>query len=173
MVGTPHFIPPEQAMGRDVGPPADIYGAGVVLYELLTGRPPFHGMTDFTSLLHAHVAEDPAPPSQVAPQPIEPALEDVVLRALAKRPEDRYASADELSVALNRAMDLSRRVVAGMAAETPALAPRWAVEAAGSAPARLASEAPAEGASPIVAAIIVLAGVVVSALVAIELLRGM
>src|SRR6185437_4774993 len=40
VVGTPHFIPPEQAMGRDVGPPADIYGVGVVLYELLTGYPP-------------------------------------------------------------------------------------------------------------------------------------
>jgi serine/threonine-protein kinase len=149
VMGTPRFIPPEQAMGREVGPAADVYGAGVVLYELLTGRDPFSHVSGFTPLLKAHVSEDAPAPSRVAPQPVEPALDDVVMRALAKRPEDRYASARELSAALARAM------------EAPPAPPAPAVEAV-----------PARGPSRAAAVALVVASAVVSALVAAALLRG-
>lgn len=108
ILGTPRFIPPEQVRGRDVDARADLYGAGVVLYELLTGRDPFHDLDGTAPLLRAAVSVDPLPPSRVTDRSIEPALEDVVMRALAKRPEDRFESAEELSRALDRAMDLAR-----------------------------------------------------------------
>jgi serine/threonine-protein kinase len=107
VLGTPRFMSPEQALGREVDERADVYAAGLVLYELLTGRDPFHHIDGTDSLLRAHVSEAPPPPSQVAPQPIEPALDDVVMRAMAKRPEDRYGSAGELSAALGHAMELA------------------------------------------------------------------
>jgi serine/threonine-protein kinase len=150
VLGTPRFIPPEQALGREVGPPADLYGAGLVLYELLTGRDPFHQVTGFTPLLRAHVSEDAPPPSRIAPQPIELALDDVVMRALAKRPEDRYASAEELSDALARAQEWSRRVAASPAPPAPR----------------------AGGPSMRVACLLVLASAALSALVAAALARG-
>jgi eukaryotic-like serine/threonine-protein kinase len=165
VVGTPKFIPPEQATGREVGPPADIYGAGVVLYELLTGRDPFYGVTGFVPLLQAHVGEDPAPPSQIAPQSIEPALDDVVMRALAKRPQDRYASAEELSAALARALLWSRREAAPPA-QPPAT--RSEVETASR-----RSAAPPRGASLGVVLTLVCAGAALSALAAVALLRGL
>ena len=147
VVGTPRFIPPEQAMGRGVGPPADLYGAGVVLYELLTGRDPFQHVTGLLPLLEAHVSEDAPVPSTVAPQWIEPALDDVVMRALAKRPQDRYASAAELSAALTQVLSWTRMVA------TPLVpAPR--------------------GASLRVACGLVLASAALSALAAAALLRG-
>jgi serine/threonine-protein kinase len=107
--GTPRFIAPEQAMGREVGPATDLYGAGLVLYEMLTGRDPFQHVSGLVQLLEAHVVEEAPPPSAVAHQPIEPALDDVVMRALAKRPQDRYASAAELAAALTQATKLTRR----------------------------------------------------------------
>lgn len=107
VIGTPRFLAPEQAMGRSVDPRADIYGAGLVLYELLTGKDPFHDVRDLPALLLAHVSRDPPPPSSIAPQSIDPALEGVVLRALSKRPEDRYPSAEALSLALSLALDVS------------------------------------------------------------------
>jgi serine/threonine-protein kinase len=105
IMGTPRFIPPEQATGSEVGPSADLYGAGIVLYELLTGRDPFQHVTGVVSLLKAHVSEDAPVPSAIAPQFIEPVLDAVVMRALAKRPQDRYASAAELSAALRCALE--------------------------------------------------------------------
>jgi eukaryotic-like serine/threonine-protein kinase len=116
ILGTPRTMAPEQALGREVGPPADLYAAGIVLYELLTGSDPFKHVLGTLPLLRAAVSEDPRLPSAVASQPIEPALEDVVMRALAKRPEDRYASAKDLSAALAHAMELAGLV------ETP---PAW------------------------------------------------
>jgi len=112
VVGTPRFLAPEQAMGRDVDLRADLYSAGVILYELLTGRDPFNHVKDLSALLLAHALEAPRPPSAVAPQPIEPAVEEIVLRALAKRPEDRYASAAELAAALAQALATGARAPA-------------------------------------------------------------
>jgi serine/threonine-protein kinase len=106
VLGTPRFIPPEQVLGSDIDGRADVYGAGTVLYELLTGRDPFHHIDSNASLLLAALSEDPPPPSRVASVPIEQALEDVVLRALAKQPQDRYKSAEEMSQALRRATEL-------------------------------------------------------------------
>ncbi|APR86224.1 serine/threonine protein kinase [Minicystis rosea] len=124
ILGTPRFIPPEQVMGRGVDARADMYGAGIVLYELLTGRDPFYGIDDIALLLRASVSEDPPLPSQVATQPVEPALEHIVMRALAKRPEDRYASAEEMSCALTCAMELIDSMRAPVPARGPAGAPR-------------------------------------------------
>jgi eukaryotic-like serine/threonine-protein kinase len=124
VLGTPRFMSPEQALGRAVDERTDVYAAGVVLYELLTGRDPFHHLDGTEPLLRAHVSEEPPPPSRVAPQPIEPALDDVVMRAMAKRPEDRYGSADELSAALVHATELAAS--AGAWCSAPAPPPRGA-----------------------------------------------
>jgi serine/threonine protein kinase len=104
MLGTPKFLSPEQALCRPVDARTDVYGACLVLYELIAGRDPFHDKDGYAELLEAHVSEEPRPPSALAPQPIEPAVDDVVLRGLAKRPDDRWASVEELAVALGRAV---------------------------------------------------------------------
>jgi eukaryotic-like serine/threonine-protein kinase len=163
VMGTPRFIPPEQAMGREVGPRADLYGAGVVLYELLTGRDPFQHVKGFAPLLKAHVLEDAPSPSTVAPQPIEPALDDVIMRALAKRPQDRYASAAELSAALARALEWTRSV----SVEAGRAPPRRSEPPILSAPVP-----PLRGATLRVACVVVLASAALSALAAAVLLRG-
>jgi serine/threonine-protein kinase len=103
-LGTPRFLSPEQALCAPVDERTDVYGAGMVLYELLVGRDPFFHVDGYIELLQAHVSEDPFPPSCVAAQPIEIALDEVVLRALAKRPDDRYATAAEFSAALAQAI---------------------------------------------------------------------
>jgi eukaryotic-like serine/threonine-protein kinase len=97
VLGTPAYMAPEQAEGRleRVGQWSDIYGLGAVLYELLTGGPPFEGGST-EELLRRVVHESPVPPRQrVASVPR--ALEAVCLKALARRPEDRYRSAGELA----------------------------------------------------------------------------
>ena len=169
VVGTPRFFPPEQAMGRQVGPPADLYGAGVVLYELLTGRDPFKHVTGFTSLLKAHVLEDAPSPSTVAPQPIEPALDDVVMRTLAKRPEDRYGSAAELSAALTRALKWAPSVRVEAPPDPPAPLPERSVVEPLS---RAALVPPTRGVPLRVACVLVVAGAALSALVAAAVVRG-
>jgi serine/threonine protein kinase len=168
IVGTPRFMPPEQAMGRPAGPPADLYGVGVVLYELLTGRDPFKGVTGFAPLMRAHVLEDAPAPSTVAPQPIEPVLDDVVMRALAKRPQDRYANAAEFSEALVRALAWSRGVAAPSA---PAPQPEERDLREHERP--QAEGPPARGASLGVALLLVVASAVLSALVALAFVRGL
>lgn len=94
-LGTPAYMAPEQAAGRPdlIGPHTDIYGLGAILYEILTGGPPFSG-ADAHEVLRKVQEEAPVPPRDVIPA-IPAALEAVCLRALAKRPEDRYASAVE------------------------------------------------------------------------------
>jgi len=106
-IGTPQFLSPEQVMCRPVDARTDVYGATLAFYELVTGRDPYCHHLDLTSLLRAHVAEPPRPPSEVAPQPIDPAIDGVVRCGLAKRPEDRYASATELALALEEALALA------------------------------------------------------------------
>jgi serine/threonine-protein kinase len=112
-IGTPRFQSPEQVQGGEVDARTDVYGAGVVLYELLTGRDPFFHIHGYAELLEAHVTEMPRPPSVVATQPIAPALDAIVMIALAKRPDDRHASAEAFSAALAQAMSpRSARLVA-------------------------------------------------------------
>ncbi|HEX5504214.1 MAG TPA: protein kinase [Thermomicrobiales bacterium] len=95
--GTARYMAPEQASGGAVGPAADLYATGVVLYELLAGRPPFEGATPLQVLLR-HLHEPPPPLPGVAP-----ALEQVVQTALAKDPADRYPSAAAMLAALRAA----------------------------------------------------------------------
>ena len=95
VVGTPRYMAPEQARGGRTGPATDVYGAGIVLYEMLAGHPPFRdGSPVELALRHLH---DPPPP---LPADTPPALAATVERALAKRPEDRYRSASAMADAL-------------------------------------------------------------------------
>jgi serine/threonine-protein kinase len=99
-LGTPRFLSPEQVQCGEVDARTDVYGAGMVLYELLTGRDPFFHIRGYAELLEAHVTEMPKPPSLVATQPIAPVMDAIVMIALAKRPEDRHTSAEAFAAAL-------------------------------------------------------------------------
>ena len=102
LLGTPQYMAPEQISGTGgVDPRTDVYAAGVVLYELATGRQPFVGETLF-DLMRAHLEQPPRPPRALRPD-IPPALERVILTALAKRPEQRFAGAAEMAHALQQA----------------------------------------------------------------------
>ena len=94
VLGTAHYVSPEQTQGRDLGPTTDIYSLGIVMYEAATGRVPFDG-DDAISVALKQVNEAPMPPSQINPR-VDPALESIILKCMQKRPEDRFQSADEL-----------------------------------------------------------------------------
>ena len=98
--GTPEYMAPEQARGEEIDARSDVYAAGVMLYQLLTGAPPFEGPTPL-SVLTAHLTSKPVPPREKAPErEISPALEAVVLHAMAKSPDDRYSTAAEMAAAV-------------------------------------------------------------------------
>src|SRR6187399_2370561 len=101
LLGTPRFMSPEAIAGRIVDHRADLYGAGLILYQLLTGQDPFHHIESEAMLLSAHAVEEPPRPSETAPHPIPPELDRIVLRALAKDPASRFQSAQEFDAALN------------------------------------------------------------------------
>ncbi|MBP3954024.1 protein kinase [Gemmata sp. G18] len=99
VVGTPAYMAPEQARdSKDVGPPADVYALGAILYFMLTGQAPFHAES-VTDLLIKVVMEPPVPPRQLQPE-VPPDVEALCLRCLAKAPADRFADAQELMMAL-------------------------------------------------------------------------
>ena len=104
MVGTPRFCAPEQAAGLPIDHRADIYAVGAVLYALVAGRDPFHHHHILFNLLRAQVSEAPPPPSRGAPQVIPEEVERAIMKALQKRPEDRWGSAAEFGEALARAL---------------------------------------------------------------------
>lgn len=99
MVGTPQYISPEQAQGiGDLDGRTDIYSMGVVLFEMLTGKVPFSADTPFATI-HDHIYSPLPLPSSINPD-IDPAVERMLLKALAKNPDDRFATIDELLTAL-------------------------------------------------------------------------
>ncbi len=101
ILGTPHYMSPEQASGAgDIGPASDQFSLAVVMYEALTGRRPFAGTSPFEVACEV-VSREPDPPRSVKPQ-IHPDLETICLRCLEKRPERRYPSADEFAADLAR-----------------------------------------------------------------------
>jgi serine/threonine-protein kinase len=102
--GTPEYMAPEQARGDELDRRCDIYAAGVILYEMLTGAVPFSGPTPL-NILTAVMTQTPKPPRARAPERgISPALETVVLAAMARDPRNRYADAAALSAALAHAV---------------------------------------------------------------------
>jgi serine/threonine-protein kinase len=101
IMGTVHYLSPEQAQGYEVSPQSDLYSIGVILYECLTGRVPFDGETAVAVTLQ-QLREDPVPPSYYNPA-VSPALDAVVLRALQREPYERYPDADSFIAALDEA----------------------------------------------------------------------
>jgi serine/threonine-protein kinase len=94
VIGTAQYLSPEQARGEAVDARSDVYAAGCVLFELLTGEPPFTGDTP-VAVAYQHVREDPRSPSELNPQ-VTPQLDAIVLKALSKNPANRYQSAAEM-----------------------------------------------------------------------------
>jgi serine/threonine protein kinase len=108
IIGTAQYLSPEQARGAPVDDRSDLYSVGVLLYELLTGVAPYNGDTP-VEIAMKHLSAVPEPPSSKRPE-ISPELDAVVLRALAKNPDDRYQSAEEMDAdlsAISKGLEIS------------------------------------------------------------------
>ena len=99
VLGTAYYVSPEQAQGKELSSSTDIYSLGVVLYEAVTGRVPFDG-PDAVSIAVKQVNEQPVAPRAID-STIDPGLEAIILKAMQKNPADRFATADEMRLALN------------------------------------------------------------------------
>ena len=113
VIGTAQYLSPEQARGETVDARSDIYSTGCLLYELLTGRPPFVGESP-VSVAYQHVREEARPPSQLNPD-VSSTVDNIVARSLAKRTDDRYQSAADMRHDIERA-------IAGQQVDAPAAA---------------------------------------------------
>jgi beta-lactam-binding protein with PASTA domain/predicted Ser/Thr protein kinase len=103
VIGTAQYLSPEQAKGEQVDARSDLYSTGCLLYELLTGRPPFIGDSP-VAVAYQHVREAAQPPSYYDPE-VPPVVDAIVMKSLAKHPDERYQSADEMRADLERALD--------------------------------------------------------------------
>ena len=99
VLGTAHYISPEQAQGKELTSASDIYSLGIVLYEAATGKLPFDG-PDAVSVALKQVQDQAVPPREINPA-IDPALESIIMKAIAKDPRDRFATARDMRSALN------------------------------------------------------------------------
>ncbi len=113
VIGTAQYLSPEQARGETVDARSDIYSTGCLLYELLTGRPPFIGDSP-VSVAYQHVREEARPPSQLNPD-VSSTIDNIVAKSLAKKVEDRYQSAADMRKDIDRA-------VAGLHVDAPTAA---------------------------------------------------
>jgi serine/threonine-protein kinase len=102
VIGTAQYLSPEQARGENVDARSDVYSTGCLLYELITGVPPFQGDSP-VAVAYQHVRENPAMPSSRVPG-LPRALDSIVMKALAKNPQNRYQSAGEMRSDLQRAL---------------------------------------------------------------------
>ena len=100
IVGTPHYMSPEQVQGKQLDPRSDVYSMGVMIYEMLVGEKPFTS-TSLTGVLAAHITEQPKPPIDLRPE-IGREINGIVMRSLAKDPKVRYATAGALLVDLDK-----------------------------------------------------------------------
>ncbi|GAB5440814.1 MAG: hypothetical protein Fues2KO_11630 [Fuerstiella sp.] len=143
ILGTPAYMAPEQASGvvRQLGPTCDIYAMGTILYELLTGRPPFMTPDAMQTVLMV-LTNDPTPPRQLQPKiPLD--LQTICLKCLEKKPKKRYLSAAELAADLQRFLD--RRPILARRTSAPEKLLKWA------------------GRNPATAALVAVAGLAVAA----------
>jgi eukaryotic-like serine/threonine-protein kinase len=115
--GTPHYVAPERIRGEPASPSSDVYGVGILLYELLTGQVPWDGAVQ--KILQGHLDEQPKPPSRLIEGGLDPAVENLVLHALAKRPAERHKDMAAFIYELKTVMDMlgfgRRRAAAGQA----------------------------------------------------------
>lgn len=120
VLGTAHYLSPEQAAGGSIGPPSDVYSMGCVLYEMLTGAVPFTGDSPI-GIAMRHVSDDVPPPSAIAGA-VPQAVDELVSKATAKAPEDRFADGQEMAAALAELADPTAPGILAAAAPTAALA---------------------------------------------------
>ncbi len=145
--GSPRYIAPEQAISSaNVVPQSDLYAVGIILYEMCTGQLPFNAAEPLDMAMQ-HMTESPPPPRQLRPD-ISPELEAVILKALAKEPEERYQSGADLADALDQALQI---LPVDAAAETSSTAPAAAVPR--SIPERVALQVQDRSLPPIPAAV--------------------
>lgn len=104
VTGTPEYLAPERVMGGPSQPASDIYALGIIMYEMLTGKPPFTGPPE--TVLERQLTEIPAPAGAVRGEVLDARLDAILERALAKDPQQRYAGADELLAELRSYMDV-------------------------------------------------------------------
>jgi eukaryotic-like serine/threonine-protein kinase len=102
VLGTAQYLSPEQARGETVDARSDVYSAGCLLYELVTGQPPFQGESP-VAVAYQHVRETPVLPSALNPD-VSPAVDAIVMKAMAKNPDNRYQTAAEMRTDVDRAM---------------------------------------------------------------------
>ena len=134
VLGTAHYLSPEQARGEVVDSRSDLYSTGCLMYELLTGRPPFTGESP-VSIAYQHVSEQAIPPSQLDSS-VTPQIDTIVLTALAKNPSDRYQTAAEMRADVERAtagMPVTAAIPVVVAQDTAVLSPLGAGALAGGA----------------------------------------